>query len=122
MTSNRPEIEEGTLIVPYARNQAIITFEQDDDKADLFIRAKLHPDFKVWYADCSEDGNLKHAAAGYEGLVVFVTRQVQPNELIRVTRVFQNKLSAKGTILKAPADLQTPFDYEYARVKSAGPR
>ena len=114
-------ISAGTIVIPYTRTMPIATFHQiDESLPDMFVRVKKHKDLNVWYSECADGlaGTANPLTSG-NGLIVFVPRQLKINEVVRIVSVFPNGNAAKGAIIKADGDFQTPFDYELANSSGA---
>lgn len=119
--SDLPVLAEGTIIVPYRKGWPMILYENmDSSNPDCFIRARLHPTKRVWYADVDEAKPERAASMPRDphhhrsqGVVVFLSvQQLTYNVGIRVTRMFNSGKSARGTVIELPGDWQDLYTHD----------
>lgn len=115
----KAEIKVSALVLPYNKHQPILTYNNPIPGKSLFIRAKQFAQTDLWFAAVNPDGPVAVDVAPGDaraGVIVFVTRPLQPGEAVMIERVFSSGNCAKGSPVKLPADWVCPMEVELSNL------
>lgn len=117
---DRPMLTEGDIILPYRSSFPIMLFENyKENGTDTFIKARKHKPSNLWFSDIDEKAidNVAEPRDPHhwksQGLIVFlINSEIPKNYGIKVSRVYQGGLSARGTLIELPRGVKCPYDFD----------